>query len=88
MLLEDFNEQQVGVAGVDVGEGFIEKQLVLAYESACLARDELLLTDLDPVASCLALELFFGGFFEGETSGEQVADGLDLLDDEFKRHGY
>lgn len=78
----------MGVGSVDVGEGFIEKQLILAYECTCLPRDEFLFTDLDPVTSCLALKLFFGGFFERETSGQQVADSLDLLDDEFKRHGY
>jgi hypothetical protein len=88
MLLEDLNEEEVGVARVDVGEGFVEEQLILADEGPCLPRDELLFADLDSVASGLALQLLLGGVFEGESLGEQIADGLDLLNDEFKRHAY
>lgn len=82
MLLEDLDEEQVRAAVVDVGEGLAKHQLVLAYELPLRTRYELLVADLHAVPPGLPLQAL-RIVLKVEGALDEVAEGLDFLDDEF-----
>lgn len=85
MLIEYFDEEEVGEIIVEVGERFGEVQLRGAEEGATLFGDELLRSYFDSKPALL-VDHFFLFLIGGRVLDLEIAQGFDFLNDELQSH--